>query len=415
MRETVADLRRSNRERVLRKLFLDGPATRVSLVRSMALSSATVTNVVAELLDEGAVVEAGTEPPNGARPAVVLRVNPDFGYFVGVDVGETKILVEAFDFAMSRVAAIEFPLGEEHDPDVVVRLIGRGLVDVVTHLGGPESIVGVGVGVPGLVEQGNDPLVHSPGFGWRSVPLVTLLRRFTDLPIQIENGAKTMGQAEMWFGAGRGARHAVIALLGTGVGAAIFTDGALYRGASSSAGEWGHTTVVIGGRRCRCGARGCLEAYVGASSILDRWAAESRRSVRGGAGAEDDLMALLEASVHSQVARRVIEETGMYLAVGVRNLVNLFDPERVVIGGWAGLRLGPSVLDTVRKQVEHQALRNPTTPLDIQFGRLGPDAVALGAATLVAESVLTAGGSFTPRQPASGRAFPNVMAGKSVG
>ncbi|HEX4755213.1 MAG TPA: ROK family protein [Candidatus Dormibacteraeota bacterium] len=396
--ETVADLRRANRGLILRELFLGGTTSRVSMARSTALSSATVTNVVAELLEEGAVVEAGTEPSNGARPAVLLRVNPDFGVFVGIDVGETKIRIEAFDFAMTRVARVECPLGETHTPEVVVRSVGEGLADVLHQLGGTNKVVGIGVGVPGVVAGGAEPLVYAPAFGWRSVPLVKLLRATTDLPIVIENGAKTMGQAEMWFGAGRGTRHAVIALLGTGVGAAIFANGVLYRGATSSAGEWGHTTIVIGGRRCRCGARGCLEAYVGAGSILDRWARESRRVVRVGAAAEDDLVALLDASVHSRVALRVIDETARYLAEGVRNLVNLFDPERVVIGGWAGVRLGPAVLDTIRAHLAGESLRHPAARLDIQLGQLGPDAVALGAATLVADRVLNSGGERQPRR-----------------
>jgi predicted NBD/HSP70 family sugar kinase len=105
----------------------------------------------------------------------------------------------------------------------------------------------------------------------------------------------------------------------------------------------------------------------------------------------------LDASEHSRVARRVIDETARYLAEGVRNLVNLFDPERVVIGGWAGLRLGPSVLDAVRTHVAGESLRHPAARLDVRLGQLGPDAVALGAATLVADRVLTSGGELQPR------------------
>src|SRR2546430_2264848 len=108
-----------------------------------------------------------------------------------------------------------------------------------------------------IVERGATALVHAPTIGWRSVALERLLRdRGVTLPLFVENGAKTQGQAEMWFGAGRGARHAVIVLVGSGVGAAVINDGTTYRGVSSSAGEWGHTTLVYGGRECRCGARG---------------------------------------------------------------------------------------------------------------------------------------------------------------
>ena len=142
------------------------------------------------------------------------------------------------------------------------------------------DVLGVGVGVSGLVEQGDQAVVHAQTLGWDAVPLERMLRDGTDLPLHLDNGAKTWAQAEPWFGAGRGARHAAFALVGSGVGAAIVADGQSYRGASSSAGEWGHTTLVYGGRDCRCGARGCLEAYIGAESIIAR-AAEAGVRVEG--------------------------------------------------------------------------------------------------------------------------------------
>src|SRR5262249_35232903 len=136
----------------------------------------------------------------------------------------------------------------------------------------PSDLLGAGVGVSGIVEQGpSGAIVHAQTLGWDAVPLEALLREGTDLPLHIDNGAKTLGQAEMWFGAGRGSRPAVCALVGSGVGAAVVTNGATYRGASTSAGEWGHTTLVYDGRPCRCGSRGCLEAYVGAEGVLDRY------------------------------------------------------------------------------------------------------------------------------------------------
>ena len=114
-------------------------------------------------------------------------------------------------------------------------------------------------------------LVHGQTYGWDAVPLERLLRAHTDLPLLFDNGAKTMGQAELWFGAGRGARDAVVVLIGSGVGASLIFGGATYQGVTSSAAEFGHVTVVVGGRKCRCGSTGCLEAYAGAEAILERY------------------------------------------------------------------------------------------------------------------------------------------------
>jgi predicted NBD/HSP70 family sugar kinase len=399
---TVLDLRTTNRSAVLRALFVSGPASRVQLARSTGLSNGTITNVITDLMGDGLVDEAGPDEPTGGRPSVKLRVNPAYGLFLGVDVGETGIRVEGFDFAMAKVAGTMRPLGSVHGPKVVVDSIASGLDEVISQLGGAGEIVGLGLGVPGVVSQNGEPIVLAPAFGWHSVPLVTLLRPHTDLPIVIENGAKTMGQAEMWFGAGRGARHAIVVLLGTGVGAAIFADGVLYRGAASSAGEWGHTTIVHDGHLCRCGSRGCLEAYVGADAVLRRWAERGGRQARLGADEEDDLLALVEAGAEGREAQQVINEIAGYLATGICSLVNLFDPERIVIGGWAGMLLGPSIIEAVRAHVAEHSVHRQAMHADIQLSQLGPDAVALGAATLVADRLLARGGERPRRGQSRG-------------
>src|SRR5216683_2794931 len=178
-------------------------------------------------------------------------------------------------------------------------------------------------------------------------------------------------------------------ILGTGVGAAIFTDGSLYRGATSSAGELGHTSVVVGGRRCRCGANGCLEAYVGSGAILERWAQLSGQRLPPDADEEAALKELLSNTLEDGPASTLLDETAAYIGVGIGNLVNLFNPERIVIGGWVGLLLGPALLPRIRDAASTQALNYPFGRVSIELGRLGSDAVALGAATLVAEQFLT--------------------------
>jgi predicted NBD/HSP70 family sugar kinase len=245
-------------------------------------------------------------------------------------------------------------------------------------------VLGVGVGVPGIVENGPGGLVHGQSYGWDSVPLERLLRRGTSLPLHIDNGAKMMGQAELWFGAGRGAQHAVVCLLGSGVGASIIARGSTHRGSTSSAGEWGHTTVVVGGRTCRCGARGCLEAYVGAEAILERFGGPLP-----GTDQESALTALIELAATSPHAAEVLDETAMYLGVSIGNLINLFNPERIILGGWAGLLLGERMLPAVRAAAREHSLRYPFDRCSIELGRLGPDAVTMGAATLPVEAVLS--------------------------
>ena len=274
-RTTVRDMRRANRSVILTSIYRDGPLSRFELGQQTSLSAASVSNLVGELLEERVVEEAGSVESDGGRPRVLLRVNPRFGYVVGAEVGETRVRVELFDLAMSVLATVVHPdrdgeagagaRGEATCWTGVARGARRGAASIRIE------VLGLGVAVAGIVEGPADAVVHAQTLGWDAVPFGAMLAAKTDIPIQVDNGANTLGQAEMWFGAGRGATDAVVALVGSGVGAALVTGGSSYRGTRSSAGEWGHTTIMYGGRRCRCGSKGCLEAYVGAEGVLERY------------------------------------------------------------------------------------------------------------------------------------------------
>ena len=385
-RGTVLDLRRENRAVVLWSLHLSQSRSRQELSTATGLSAGSVTNVVRELIDEGIVIETGLAESDGGRPRAMLGMNPGYGYVIGVDIGETRTRVGLFDLTMTERAKVEYPLDRsaEHDVDVVVRQTVSGLNTVLRDSGiDRNAVLGVGVGVPGIIEQGPEVLVHSQTYGWDAVPLERLLRAHTELPLRFDNGAKTMGQAELWFGAGKGARNAVVILIGSGVGASLISGGATYQGATSSAAEFGHVIVVVGGRKCRCGSTGCLEAYAGAEAILERY---------GRPMAVDDqelaLAELIAAHGTSPLAARILNETAEYLGAGIGTLINLFNPERVVLGGWAGLLLGGRLLPDIREAARQHSLRHPFAATTIELGRLGPGVVALGAATLPLESFL---------------------------
>jgi predicted NBD/HSP70 family sugar kinase len=329
-----------------------------------------------------------------------LQVNPDYGYVIGVDVGESRVRVELFDLTMAERAKVDYPLApRRHDADVIVEAILTGLGEVLTRSGvRPAAVLGVGIGVPGIVENGPDARIHGQSYGWDGVPLERLLRSGTSLPLYVANGARTMGQAELWFGAGRGTQHAVVCLIGSGVGASIIAHGLPHRGSTSSAVEWGHTTVIAGGRTCRCGARGCLEAYAGGEAILDAYG-----EPLPGTDQESALAALIALAPRSERATEVLDQAALCLGVSIGNLINLFNPERIIIGGWAGLLLGERMLPAIAAAAREHSLRYPFARTSIELGRLGPDAVALGAATLPIEALLGGTALAAPRsaRPAS--------------
>ncbi|PKV84026.1 ROK family protein [Streptomyces sp. TLI_146] len=419
-RRTVRDLRRDNRTAVLQRLYFDGPTSRQALGPATGLSSGSISNVVTELAAEGLLEDAGVVDSDGGRPRTLLRVARDSGHLIGVDVGETRVRVELFDLVMSELARADLPLESGgYDVNHIVGLIRDGVAAVLRDAAlAPGRLLGIGVGVPGIVDRSGaeGAVVHGQTIGWDAVPLEALLRTAlaTELPpgvgLFVENGAKTLGQAEMWFGGGRGAENAVIVLFGSGVGACIVSDGQIYGGAHSSAAEWGHTTVHVRGRRCRCGAPGCLEAYAGAEALVARWR-EAGAVLPDGIEEEAAVSALVTAaypegvdqetasageSDADPVARAVLDETAEYLGAGLSDLINLYNPERILIGGWAGLQLGPYILESVRAHATAYALRHPAERVTIELGRLGPDAVTVGAATLPLADFFARGGRRAP-------------------
>jgi predicted NBD/HSP70 family sugar kinase len=407
VKRTTSDLRRHNRSILLCGLYLRGPTSRRLLTRDSALSSATVSNVVAQLIAEGLVAEVGSEESDGGRPRSVLEVRPDFATVIGADIGETHISVGLFDWTLKALTSAQYETADTRpDPDAATELVVRGVSEVTRTAGiDPAELLGVGVGVPGAVRPDprapHRPLVHAPTLGWSGVPFADMLATRLPAPVHVDNRARTLGQAEMWHGVGKGVDRVVTALLGVGVGAAL-TPCVEERvaGVSPATVEWGHTVLRVDGAPCRCGSRGCLEAYVGAEAILDRYEAAAGSRPLEAAGTVARLAELAARAATDATARAVLDETGRYLGIGVGNLVNLLHPDLVVLSGWAGIAIGPAILPAVRRAAEEHALPYLRGHTRVETGRLGQDAVAMGAATLPVSRLLEAGG----RRPTATRA-----------
>ncbi|MFE6760919.1 ROK family protein [Streptomyces sp. NPDC057689] len=424
-RRTVRDLRRGNRARVLQRLYFDGPLSRQELGPATGLSSGSISNVVAELAAENLLEEAGVVDSDGGRPRTLLRVAPGGGLLIGIDIGETRIRVELFDLSLTELARTERLLAQHgYDVDRIVGHVRSGVADVLRDAGAdPRRLLGIGIGVPGIIERDAPDgvvgdvgsVVHGQTIDWSAVPFERLLRDAVrvppEVPFFIDNGAKTLGQAEMWFGGGRGAGASAIALIGSGVGACVNHGDLLDEDRSSQALEWGHSTVQLRGRRCRCGSIGCLEAYAGAEAMRERWQ-EAGGPLPADADDETALAALLAAAYPADggepdpVAVALLDETAECLGAALGDLINLFLPERILLGGWAGLLIGPHLLPDIRRYAQEYALKHAAARTTIEMGRLGPDAVTVGAATLPLADFLARGGSRPSPAPRPGSTGP---------
>jgi glucokinase-like ROK family protein len=398
-RRTV-DLRRLNYQVILRTIYLNGSMSRLDLSSRADLSPSTVTNMTSEMIKDGVLIEKGVEESLGGRPRTILTINPEYGYLVGIDLGETHVQLELFDLTLNKLGTSREPIlfnGDTADkPKKYVEIIAANLEKLVASSGiRRESVIGVGIGVPGVVEHDGQVNVAAPIWAWKSIGLLKMLEERLGLPVYIDNGAKAMALAESRFGAGRGVQELAVILLGTGIGAGIITKGALYRGATNSAGEWGHTKIELNGRACRCGSNGCLESYAGAPGII---ATYNELAPQHPLPAGDEIASmnqLLQAYRQKDpLACQVFESTSQALGAGIANLVNLFNPEKIVIGGWVGMLVGEAILEDIIQFIKEYALPSSSERLQIGLCQFGQDAICTGAACLVLEEFLTLNEKF---------------------
>ncbi|MFC9066289.1 ROK family transcriptional regulator [Streptomyces harbinensis] len=386
-------IRTANRYRVLRRVLAAGPVSRPELAAATGLSQATVATVTGELHRLGMVRAAGFEDSAGGRPRALLAADPAGGTLIGVDVAETYVHAEVFDLtlrvrASTRLAPAPGEDGPARVVERIARAVGRLLADDGAPAGAP--VLGVGVTMPGMVDREGGVSVFAANWDWREVPLLDLLTRRIPYRLYLDNPLRATTVAELWFGAARGRQDAVVVNLGTGVGAGLALGGAVHRGASNGAGEWGHTTLVHGGRVCRCGRRGCVESYVGAPGIIRTLTELAPDAAAARAGDQTAVIAALAAGCRAAdpVALRVLEVWADQLGAAVADLVNLLDPEVVVLSSWVAREFGAALLTAVREAVDRYALGRPAARAEIVLSPVEGNPVSLGAATFALEGAL---------------------------
>jgi len=377
-------LRDSNRRRLLTLLQDHGALTRAELVRRSGISRATVSGVVAALLEDGFICEV--PPPSGGRdgrvgrPSALLTLDPSSGAAVGIDVDHDCLRVVVADLSHTVLAEAERPLDIDHDADTAMALAADLMHLVVGEAGlEPSQILGVGMALAGPLDRATgrpNPSSISPS--WVGLDAAREMRRHVGHIVHIDNDANLGALAESMWGAGRGAGDAAYVKVDTGVGAALILGGQLYRGAVGTAGEIGHSTVAEDGPVCRCGNRGCLERFVGTPALLE--------SLRGSHGdlSVHDLLRL--ASAGDSGCRRVIGDAGRLIGVQIANLCNLLNPRRVIIGGSLSAA-GDILLDPIRASLDRCALPMAAATAEVVVGELGDRATVLGALSLVFRQV----------------------------
>jgi len=327
---------------------------------------------------------------------MLLELNPDGGCAVGVEIGVDFVSVVLTDF----IAHVLWRKRIASDPqDEQGIIIGRveDIIQGALSIGKERGLrhLGIGLGVPGLVDIRQGNLVFAPNLGWCDVPFRQMWTQRFDMPVFVENEANAAALGEYYFGIAHNVQNLIYLSAGVGLGGGIIIKGRLFRGSSGYAGEVGHMTVDPNGELCGCGKRGCWETVVGPRAIVRRVkkALESGGESQIGTLVENDLsridvgVVVQAAQAGDPIAQTALEEVGVQLGIGISNLVNTFNPEMVVLGGALSLA-SPFLLPVIEETVREHALEQPREIVEIAASAHGADACVMGAVALVLDDIL---------------------------
>src|SRR5215813_4446014 len=327
------DMLRLVNRRILLSILSDRqPISRAEIAKISGLNKATISTITGELLKDACIIEEGSgrTTPIGGKPPTPLRLNAKrFGLF-GVDIRADETILALSDFNNRIVARISFETGSEAAS--FLNKVAREIRKLRTKHDTFIEFPGIGVSLPGLVDNHSGKFLLSVVLPWLDVPVVQLLEKATGLPVTIDNSARCSALPEIWHGKAQYAHVRNLLYIGvsTGLACGVVIDGGLYRGGNNTAGQFGHIPIELNGPECRCGQRGCWDLYASDKATLKRYS-----DMRGIGGKRVSTMRKLVELVDSgdTAATEAVRETARYLGIGITGLINGLDPEIVVIGG----------------------------------------------------------------------------------
>ncbi|WP_339832698.1 ROK family transcriptional regulator [Paenibacillus sp. FSL R7-0272] len=363
-------VKKINKSIVLDTIRRHAPLSRAKLSEVTGLNKATVSNLVADLISDELVQEIGPGESSGGRKPLMLLFRGTAGYAVGLELSVTRLKGVLTDLEGHIVADYAVDL-KQHDATSVfeqLKLAATHLMEQAPP--SPHGVIGIGIGVPGMVdEQGT--VLFAPNLKWEMVPLRSMMEESFNLPVTIDNEANAGARGELNFGAGVGVRHLIYISAGIGIGSGIMVDGELYKGAWGYAGETGHMSIEAEGLPCSCGNRGCWELYA-SEKVYEHPdqqhlpAHTTKELIEHAQNGHQDVIALYNI-------------IGRKLGVGITNIVNSFNPERIIIGGPLS-EAKPWIESALKQVVEERTLPYHRRSLQVEWAALGSRSTRIGAA-----------------------------------
>ncbi|MGK6308692.1 ROK family protein [Variovorax sp. DT-64] len=380
---------------LLETTFWSAGGSRHAMAERLGFSKSKANALIAGLVEQGLLAEAGLQRSSGGRRAENLQLHEGLGVLIGVDIGATSLDVAVLRPDLSVLAQHAEPADVREGPGVVLARVRALMRELLGRSGlEPKQVIGIGIGVPGPVNFEIGQLVNPPLMpAWDSFSIRDYLREDYAAPVFVDNDVNLMALGELWR-LKRSLSNFLVIKVGTGIGCGIVCHGEVYRGAAGSAGDVGHICVDQEGPLCHCGNLGCVEAMA-AGPAITRMAVQAAEAGESSALAERlraqgriDAVDVGQASrAGDAAANAIVQRAGQLIGQMLASIVNFFNPSHVFIGGGI-TRIGPLFLAALRQSVYHRSLALSTRHLEIQYTPLGAQAGLVGAGVLAMHETL---------------------------
>lgn len=384
-------MREINNINVLRVIRADGPISRIEIAERVGLGVSTISNITTELLESKIILEVGEGDSSGGRRPNLLDLNGTARYVFGVKVGPGTVWVALLNLRATLVAVEEIPFSLDSEAESVLQLIADTVDKLcIKHKISRAKVMGIGVSTSGAVSLETGVCLFSPILGWRNVPIRSSLEKKTRLDVIVENDVNAFAYGTLQQVGNQGLKNLLCVTTGVGVGAGIIIEGKLFRGSSGGAGEFGHMSIDMNGPLCNCGRRGCLEVMASDQYLLT----QAKEAIKAGEsqilgtfdrdGTLTPSAILSAARVGDATALRLYDELASHLGQGIANLINLLNPDKIVIGG-EGAVASTFFMDRVHASARQAAFPHLAENLEITVDDGREDAWLQGAASFVIE------------------------------
>jgi len=380
-RKLIRDINQNN---LLNFIKTEGPVSRTRLAELSGLSLATISGVTGRLLERNLILESGAAQSTGGRKAGLLEIQPEGGYALGLKITEHEVIAVILNLNAEIVYTERIKVELRGEGRHSIQLLALEVAQLLKRSRLPEEkIIGLGCGLPGTINGVQGICIDSPILGWHQVDIAGLLGNLLNLPVYLDNDVNSLAIYEKFFGQGQNYQNFLTVTVGRGLGLGLVINGDVYRGAVGGAGELGHTTVTFGGRHCECGKRGCLEAYVSDHGFVETWLAKAGNSpLVGLSDAAGFEMVLKQAHAGEKAACDTFDEAGQLLGVSLANLVNILNPEMIILSG-SGAAAGDLLFSPLKVALNAHCFGQLGDQLRLLIEPTGDESWARGAGSLV--------------------------------